>query len=66
MELHPGDIATMKKNHPCGGNTFEITRAGMDVKLKCLTCGHEIIMPRKKAEKAIRSIAAPSERDTHV
>lgn len=66
MELHLGDIAVMKKNHPCGGNTFEITRVGMDVKLKCLTCGHEIMLPRRKAEKAIKRVVSPSERDSDV
>lgn len=66
MELHLGDIAVMKKNHPCGGNTFEITRVGMDVKLKCLTCGHEIMLPRRKAEKAIKRVVSPPERDSDV
>lgn len=66
MELHLGDIAVMKKNHPCGGNSFEITRVGMDVKLKCLTCGHEIMLPRRKAEKAIKRVVSPSERDSDV
>lgn len=66
MELHLGDIATLKKSHPCGGNTFEITRVGMDVKLKCLTCGHEVMLPRRKAEKAIKTVVSPSERDSDV
>ena len=28
----------------------------MDFRLRCLGCGHEILTPRSKAEKNIRSI----------
>ena len=44
----------MKKPHPCGGSTFSVLRVGMDFKLKCLTCGHEVMLPRRKAEKGIK------------
>ena len=26
----------MKKQHPCGSNEWEITRVGVDIKIKCL------------------------------
>jgi hypothetical protein len=56
MELHLDDVLEMKKKHPCGGNTWKILRVGMDLKLKCLTCGHEIMVPRVKIEKNIRKV----------
>lgn len=28
----------------------------MDIKLRCLGCGHELMLPRSKAEKSIRKI----------
>ena len=46
----------MKKPHPCGEKIFEITRVGMDVKLRCTGCGHEVMLPRAKAEKGIKKI----------
>ena len=46
----------LKKQHPCGGREWEILRVGMDIRLKCLNCGHELLLPRGKAEKAIRRI----------
>ena len=46
----------MKKSHPCGCDRFEITRVGMDFKLKCCGCGREVMVPRLKAEKSIRAI----------
>ncbi len=56
MDVRVGDIVTMKKNHPCGCNLFSVLRVGMDFKLKCCGCGHEIMTPRAKAEKNIRKI----------
>ena len=56
MDIRIGDILTMKKAHPCGGDKWEVTRIGADFKLKCLKCGHEVMTPRFKAEKNIRSV----------
>ena len=56
MDLKLGDRVEMKKQHPCGSKVFIITRVGMDIKLKCVGCGHEVMLPRSKAEKAIRKI----------
>ena len=43
-----GDIVELKKAHPCGGSVFEVMYIGMDVRLKCLKCGTQIRLPRKK------------------
>ena len=56
MDVRVGDVLTMKKSHPCGGNTFSVLRSGMDFRIKCLTCGHEVMVPRAKAEKNIKNI----------
>ena len=56
MDLVLGSHVQLKKPHPCGGREFTLTRVGMDVKLKCTTCGREVMLPRKKAEKAIRKV----------
>ena len=56
MNVEVGNRVEMKKPHPCGGNTFEILRVGMDFKIRCLTCGREVMAPRKKIEKSIRKI----------
>ena len=41
MELHLHDRVELKKPHPCGSCQWEILRVGMDIKLRCLGCGHE-------------------------
>ena len=56
MNLHLHDKVELKKQHPCGSNQWEILRVGMDIKLKCLGCGHELMLPRSKVEKSIRKI----------
>lgn len=56
MDVRVGDKLVMKKNHPCGCNTFDVLRSGMDFKIRCEKCGHEVMVPRVKAEKNIRKI----------
>ncbi len=53
MEFKVGDIVRTKKEHPCGSKLWELTRVGVDFKLKCLGCGHSITMERQKALKRI-------------
>lgn len=55
MELQIGDIVETRKKHPCGSNKWEITRVGVDFKLKCLGCEHVLIMERQKALKIIKN-----------
>mgnify|MGYP000522473076 CR=1 FL=1 len=59
MDVQVGDVLVMKKKHPCGENQFLVLRSGMDFKLRCIGCGHEIMIPRSKAEKNIKSIQRP-------
>ena len=56
-EYRVGDIVETKKQHPCGSKTWEITRVGVDFKLKCTNCGHVIMVEREKALKMIKRIA---------
>ena len=51
-----GDIAIMKKTHPCGGNEWEITRLCMDIKIKCLKCGHSVMLSRIDFNKKLKKI----------
>lgn len=61
MDLHLKDIVELKKIHPCGSKQWEITRVGMDIKLKCLGCGHELMLPRSKVERSIKKILPHTE-----
>ena len=56
MDIKIGDKLKMKKQHPCGCDVFTVTRIGMDFKLRCDGCSHEVMLPRSKAEKQIKKI----------
>lgn len=56
MDIKVGDKLIMKKPHPCGEKRFEVLRIGMDFKIRCLGCKREVMVPRNKAEKNIKSI----------
>lgn len=61
MDLNIGDTIKMKKQHPCGSNEWEIMRVGIDFRLKCLGCGHQIMISRKIVEKNIRNVRKKEE-----
>ncbi len=56
MDIRLQDILEMKKPHPCGDKRWLVLRTGADFRLRCLGCGREIMIPRFKAEKMLRSI----------
>ena len=56
MDVQVGDILEMKKPHPCGSRRFLVLRSGMDFKIRWTGCGHEVMVPRVKAEKNIKKI----------
>jgi hypothetical protein len=56
VELKLNQQVELKKQHPCGSKVWTILRVGMDIKLRCEGCGHELMLPRSKAEKAIKKI----------
>ena len=56
MDLKLHDIVEMKTEPPCGSRRWEVLRVGMDLKLRCCGCGHEVMGPRSKFEKSIRQV----------
>jgi hypothetical protein len=63
MDIKVGDTLELKKTHPCGSRRWLVLRVGMDFKLRCAGCGHELMIPRSKAEKAIKKIIPAEEAD---
>ena len=64
MDIRVGDVLELKKEHPCGSRRWLVLRVGMDFKLRCAGCGHELMLPRSKAEKAVKKIIPKQEADT--
>jgi len=53
-----GDILVMKKPHPCDKKAvrFSVQTVGSDIKVRCLSCNREVLVPRVKLEKSIKTI----------
>ena len=56
FEIGLGDTVITKKSHPCGGFEWECVRTGADIKLKCKTCGHVVMLDREECRKRTKSI----------
>jgi len=61
MDVRVGDVLELKKTHPCGSRQWLVLRVGMDFRLRCQGCGHELMLPRVKAEKSIKKIQRAEE-----
>jgi len=61
MDIRVGDTMELKKPHPCGSKQWLVLRVGMDFKLRCTGCGHELMIPRAKAEKCLKKLHRVSE-----
>ena len=57
-----GDIVTLKKAHPCGSRRWEILRTGADFRLRCMGCGHQIMVGRRLVEKNTRALEKTAEK----
>ena len=55
-EFKLNDVVIMKKPHACGSNKWIITRMGVDIKIKCLNCNHEIMMDRLEFKKKLKGV----------
>lgn len=51
-----GDIVELKKEHPCGSKQWEVMRTGADFRIKCMGCGHQVMIPRPKFEKSVKKV----------
>lgn len=61
MDYQVGDIIILKKQHPCGSKEWEIIRVGADFRIKCIGCGHSVMVPRQLIEKNTKAIKKKTE-----
>lgn len=54
-EFVVGGVVHMRKAHPCGADTWTVTRVGGDVGLLCSGCGRRIFVPRRQLARSLRS-----------
>lgn len=56
VKYNVGDVVKTRKAHPCGGDAWEIMRTGVDFRIKCVTCGRIVMIPRPKFVKSVKAI----------
>lgn len=56
MVIELNDILKLKKKHPCGSFEWQVLRVGADFRLKCMGCGHQVMLARSLVEKNIKDI----------
>ena len=61
MEINLDDVITLKKIHPCGSSDWKVIRTGMDIRLSCLGCGRQVLLPRKQVEKSAKKLVKASD-----
>ena len=56
LDVHLGDVLTLKKQHPCGGLQWEVVRVGMDIGIVCITCNRRVTLVRSELGKRVKRI----------
>ena len=50
------DLVMMKKPHACKSNRWQIIRVGVDIKIKCLNCGREVMLDRLEFIRKLKKV----------
>lgn len=55
-DVHVGDIATLRKPHPCGSHEWRVVRVGADIGMRCLGCDRRVMLPRHRFVKRLKDL----------
>jgi hypothetical protein len=55
-DIRIGDTVRLRKAHPCGGDTWQVTRIGTDIGLRCLTCGRLVLLRRVVFRRRLQAV----------
>ncbi len=51
-----GDVVRLRRQHPCGGDTWLVDRLGADIGLRCETCDRHILIERPTLERRFAAL----------
>lgn len=54
LNISTGDIIRLKKKHPCGSDQWLVLGTGVDFRMRCLGCQHEMLMERQIVERKLK------------
>jgi hypothetical protein len=55
-DLALNDVLVLRKPHPCGGLEWKVVRLGADIGLVCLTCGRQVLLPRRELSRRLKKV----------
>lgn len=58
IDFRMADVLRLRKTHPCGGYEWSVVRLGADIGIKCITCGHRVLLQRRTLEKRLKSFVS--------
>jgi len=53
LALLLGDVVRLRRQHPCGGDTWQVDRLGADIGLRCQVCGRHVLLERRVLERRL-------------
>ncbi len=54
MEVTVGMRVRLRKTHPCGSDTWTVTRTGADIGMICQGCGRKVFLDREAFERRVK------------
>lgn len=54
LAVHLGDIARLRKPHPCGSLEWTVVRLGADIGIRCNGCSRKVLLSRREFEKRLK------------
>jgi len=61
-DLEMNDVLKLRKTHPCGEDRWKVIRLGADIKIECLGCGRQVMLPRRKLSRSVKTNLSNQER----
>ena len=65
-DILAGDVVQTRKPHPCGNDTWEVIQTGADIKIRCLRCGHVVLMDRETFLKRRKALVSRPDSAEHM
>lgn len=62
VDFRVGDVIRLRKPHPCGSYDWTVVRIGADIGLRCLKCGHRVLLARRDVERRLGMFVARAAR----
>jgi hypothetical protein len=53
LALLLGDVIRLRRQHPCGGDTWLLDRLGADIGLRCQACARHVLLDRRLLERRL-------------